>query len=137
MFTPAEATALVPRLEIIFVRLDPKLARLRELRDLVEDADTYYGDGLAAAPAKERAAYEQALLDQADLERSVRVDVDEILALGGEVKDLYRGLVDFPARIQSELAYLCWQRGEDRIGWWHTLEGGFVGRKALAAETER
>jgi len=53
------------------------------------------------------------------------------------VKDLHRGLVDFPARIGNEVVYLCWQRGEDRIGWWHTLGGGFASRKPLSSESER
>jgi len=45
--------------------------------------------------------------------------------------------VDFPARIGNEVGYLCWQRGELAIGWWHTLDTGFAGRKALAPEAER
>jgi len=137
MFTVTEANALVPRLEESFLRLDPKLARLRELRELIEDAEAYYGEGLAAAPAKEREAYAECLQEQADLERSVQADVDEVHALGCELKDIHRGLVDFPARIGNEVGYLCWQRGERAIGWWHTLDTGFAGRKALAPEAER
>src|SRR3989442_920408 len=95
MFTVTEANALVPRLEEAFLRLDPKLARLRELRELIEDAESYYGEGLAAAPAKEREAYAESLQEQSDLERSVQADVDEVHALGCELKDIHRGLVDF------------------------------------------
>src|SRR5881296_1474031 len=136
MFTVTEANALIARLEESFLRLDPKLARLRELRELIEDAESYYGEGLAAAPAREREAYAVFLQEQSDLERSVQADVDEVHALGCELKDVHRGLVDFPARIGSDLAYLCWQRGEARIGWWHTLEAGFAGRKALTPEAD-
>ena len=137
MFTVTEASALVPRLEEAFLRLDPKLARLRELRELIEDAESYYGEGLADAPTKDRDAYADSLQEQADLEGSVQADVDDVRALGCELKDIHRGLVDFPARIGNELAYLCWQRGERAIGWWHTLDSGFAGRKALAPEAER
>ena len=137
MFTVTEASALVPRLEEAFLRLDPKLARLRELRELIEDAESYYGEGLADAPTKDRDAYADSLQEQADLEGSVQADGDEVHALGCELKDIHRGLVDFPARIGNELAYLCWQRGERAIGWWHTLDSGFAGRKALAPEAER
>lgn len=137
LFTVTEANDLVTRLEEIFLRLDPKLARLRELRELIEDAETYYGEGLAGAPPKDRDAYAGLLQEQADLERSVQADVDDVHAVGCELKDLHRGLVDFPARIGNEVAYLCWQRGEGRVGWWHTLEAGFAGRKALSAEAER
>lgn len=136
LFTAAEANALIPRLEEIFVRLDPRLARLREVRELIEDAESYFGDGLATAPAGDRDLYADFLQEQADLERSVQGDIDEVQSFGCEVKDINRGLVDFPARIDTEIAYLCWRRGEDRVAWWHTLEGGFSGRKALA-EAER
>src|SRR5437867_10984309 len=85
MFTVTEANALVPRLEESFLRLDPKLARVRELRELIEDAEAYYGEGLGAAAAKEREAYAESLHEQADLERSVQVDVGEVHALGCEL----------------------------------------------------
>jgi len=131
LFTVPEANAFVPRLEQIFRRLDPKFARLRELKELIEDAESYWGDGLAAAPENDRDAYVVALQEQADLERLVQADIDEVLSLGCELKDIQRGLVDFPARIGNEVAYLCWQRGEQGLGWWHTLDAGFAGRKAL------
>lgn len=137
LFTEAQASALIPPLEQIFLRLDPKLARSRELRELIEDSEAYYGEGFDAAPAGDRDSYAHLLQEQADLDRAVQADVDAILSLGCEVKDLHRGLVDFPARIGDDIAYLCWQRGETRIGWWHTLGGGFAGRKALTPQTER
>lgn len=137
LFTVQEADALIPRLETIFLTLDPKLARLRELRELIEDSESYHGEGLAAAPGAEQASYARQLHERASLDRSVQEEIDAILGLGCEVKDLHRGLVDFPARIGTDIAYLCWQRGEPRIGWWHTLGGGFAGRKALSPQTER
>src|SRR5207245_6269364 len=137
MVTVKQANDVVPGLEETFLRPDPKLARLREVRELIEDAESYYGEGLADAPSRDREAYAESLQEQADLERSVQADVDDVHALGCELKDLHRGLIDFPARIGNEVAYLCWQRGERAIGWWHTLDSGFAGRKALAPEAER
>jgi hypothetical protein len=137
LFTDQEANTLLPQLELVFLRLDPKLARLRELRELIEDSEAYYGEGLAAAPSGDRDLYSRNLQDRSDLDRSVQGDIEEVLSLGCEVKDLHRGLVDFPTRIGNEIAYLCWQRGEPQIGWWHTLGGGFSGRKALSPQTER
>ncbi len=57
--------------------------------------------------------------------------VEELTALGVQVKDLDTGLVDFPALRGGEEVLLCWQLGEDEIGWWHTLDGGFAGRRPL------
>ena len=137
LFTEDEENALLPQMEEIFLRLDPKLARLRDLRELVEDSEAYYGEGLAGAPAGDRESYAELLQEQADLDRSVQADIESVLALGCEVKDIHRGLVDFPARLGNEVVYLCWQRGEDRVGWWHTLGGGFAGRKPLSPQSER
>jgi hypothetical protein len=57
--------------------------------------------------------------------------VEELTALGVQVKDLDSGLVDFPSLRDGEEVLLCWQLGEDEIGWWHTLDGGFAGRQPL------
>jgi hypothetical protein len=48
-----------------------------------------------------------------------------------EVKDIDEGLVDFPALQNGETVLLCWKLGEDEIRYWHTLEGGFAGRRPL------
>jgi len=57
--------------------------------------------------------------------------VDELQRLGVLVKDLDRGLVDFPALRDGEEVLLCWQVGEDEVAHWHGLEEGFAGRKPL------
>jgi hypothetical protein len=52
---------------------------------------------------------------------------------GAQVKDLDRGLVDFPARHPrtGETVLLCWHVGEDTIAYWHGFDEGFAGRKRL------
>jgi hypothetical protein len=47
------------------------------------------------------------------------------------LRDLDRGLVDFPALRDGREVYLCWVEGEDEIGYWHDLEAGFAGREPL------
>jgi hypothetical protein len=61
----------------------------------------------------------------------LQAHIAQITAKGIEVKDLARGLVDFPCWRDGEEVYLCWLYGEDDILYWHTLEGGFAGRTAL------
>ena len=57
--------------------------------------------------------------------------VEQLEALGVLVKDLDRGLVDFPALRDDEEVLLCWQVGEDEIAYWHGVDEGFAGRKPL------
>ena len=101
-FTRAEAEALLPRVRPL-------------LEDLQRRTATY-----GARPSRPVAQEIEALLR-------------EIAELGIEVKDPGRGLIDFRTRRGGEEVYLCWRLGEgDRIGWWHTIEGGFAARRPLA-----
>lgn len=47
------------------------------------------------------------------------------------VRDLERGLIDFPALIDGREVYLCWLCGEPEVSHWHEPEAGFSGRKPL------
>lgn len=53
-------------------------------------------------------------------------------ALGVQLKDYGRGLIDFPSLREGRVILLCWQMGEgDRLEWWHEVEAGFAGRQPL------
>lgn len=47
------------------------------------------------------------------------------------IKDLDRGLIDFPAIIGGREVFLCWESDEEDIEFWHDLESGFAGRERL------
>lgn len=47
------------------------------------------------------------------------------------VKDLDRGLVDFPALLGGREVFLCWERGEGDIEFWHEMDAGYAGRERL------
>src|SRR2546429_8577776 len=57
--------------------------------------------------------------------------VERLEHLGVLVKDLERGLVDFPALRDGKEVLLCWEVGEDEVAFWHSLDEGFAGRKPL------
>ena len=90
-------------------------------------------------------AERQALLDRldpGDEVARVRPEIDaltdrlvegarELERLGAEFKGVELGLVDFPTLRDGQLAYLCWQYGEDRIRFWHSVETGYAGRQLL------
>ena len=47
------------------------------------------------------------------------------------VRDLDRGLVDFPSLRDGEEVYLCWLVGEPAVSHWHSVDSGFAGRRPL------
>ena len=48
-----------------------------------------------------------------------------------QIKDLDRGLIDFPAYVAGKEVFLCWEKGEEDIEFWHDLTTGYSGRERL------
>jgi len=86
---------------------DADIERLEELQDRLHDL------------ADERAGF-----------------VEELSNLGVELKDPNIGLVDFPARLEDRVVYLCWRLGEETIDHWHELTSGFSGREPVEGSFE-
>lgn len=47
------------------------------------------------------------------------------------IKDLSRGLIDFPAIIGGREVFLCWEADEEKVEFWHDLDTGYGGREKL------
>lgn len=62
---------------------------------------------------------------------ALRAALAELQAMEVVLRDLERGLVDFPALRDGREVYLCWEEGEADIGWWHDLDAGHAGRRPL------
>jgi len=48
-----------------------------------------------------------------------------------QIKDLERGLIDFPALRDGREIFLCWEKDEDEIEHWHDIDSGYSGRERL------
>ena len=48
-----------------------------------------------------------------------------------QIKELDRGLIDFPAILNGREVFLCWEQDEDDIEYWHDLDAGYAGREKL------
>ena len=61
---------------------------------------------------------------------------DEMESLGCYYKDwnFSVGLVDFPAVIDGEEAFLCWRSDEEGLKYYHDVDSGYTGRKPIPAE---
>ena len=55
----------------------------------------------------------------------------ELQAMEVVLRDLDRGLVDFPSIRDGSEVFLCWEEGEDEIGFWHDVDAGYGGRQPL------
>jgi Uncharacterized conserved protein (DUF2203) len=55
----------------------------------------------------------------------------ELQAMEVVLRDLDRGLVDFPSIRDGQEIFLCWEEGEEEIGYWHDTDSGYGGRRPL------
>lgn len=129
-FTPAEANALLPDVRPLAERMVEHRRRLAEAQRRREQVlEHIAGNGGDVTPSELAELVEEVEREATAVARAVR----SLTELGAQVKDLDAGLVDFPAtRASGEVVLLCWRLGEDEIGWWHTEEGGFRGRRPLS-----
>jgi hypothetical protein len=111
LFTPGEAMKTLPLVRRIVADI---LAEAQSIREL-DAADP--GRPVAVARLEEYLA--------------------ELEAMGCYYKDWSYtvGLVDFPAEIDGQTVFLCWRSDEDELGWYHGVDEGYQGRKALGPES--
>ena len=119
-FTREEANALLPQLTML-------LTQLRESKDELTDAEAH--EALAEAAPTNGGGEEGRRVGIAFLE--VRRLLETVEQAGIVLRDIDRGLVDFPALLDGREIYLCWELGEDEVDYWHDLEGGYGGREPL------
>ena len=137
-FTLGEAQTLLPVLEALLRKAQGAGARSSELESEMQQLTQriFLTGGMhvnVSEAARRRAEREKALQEA----RDTLAEIDEI---GVQVKDLEQGLLDFPCLLDGQTVLLCWKQGEKEIGFWHTTEDGFAGRKPLDArfgKTER
>src|SRR6266550_2484528 len=84
-------------------------------------------DGIVGVLAEQRA--ELVRLRDEVLASGVGTGDGASTALALTLRDIEHGLVDFPALVSGRQVWLCWQRGEKSIGWWHGLDTGFSDRR--------
>jgi hypothetical protein len=115
-----EARALLPQIRVWLKRLAQLRAELEKTEGRLESlrsdgADL--GGRLVNEWIKTMASLEEVL---------VEFQRREI-----QVKDVDRGLVDFPTIIGGKEVFLCWEQDEEDVEFWHDLDAGYGGRERL------
>ncbi|MCH7841782.1 MAG: DUF2203 domain-containing protein [Chloroflexi bacterium] len=127
-FTLEEANALVPWLEETFQRLGRVGEEHGVLHTRLNELLRQRGSNGSSSSSEEM---DQAQENVDRLARLLQEGVQEILDRGIIVRDVVRGLVDFPSQREAREVYLCWIGGEERIEFWHETDRGFAHREPL------
>ena len=123
LFTLEEANALLPAVREILRRIQSSRRRLSAYRHQAK---------LAAEGAEQGGGGMEGGGLYATILTKFTDEIAELDAIGVQLKDFDRGLVDFPSLRQGRVVLLCWQLGEgDQLEWWHDMDAGFAGRTPL------
>lgn len=132
LFTVEEANTMMPLVRAIVTDLSRLSHDVVERRERVEFLRARRDPGNRDPYSEELAQIEDELEKQT---RELQSYVEELRALGIEPKDGLNGIIDFPAKLDGRLVYLCWRLGEPEVLFWHEIDGGFAGRQPLTAGT--
>ena len=119
-YTRDEARALLPQIRRRLKALTDSRARLRKFDEQFSERLPEGGD-LGGAQVNR---WIETLAEIKDL-------LTEFHRREIQIKDLDRGLIDFPAILKGKEVFLCWEQDEEDIEFWHDLESGYAGRERL------
>ena len=119
-YTVEEARALIPQLREWFTELG-------QLRRSLKQLDERIAQMLAGGADIGGESVHTQVRMMADLQQIIQEFEQREL----QIKDAERGLVDFPAIIGGREVFLCWEKDDDDIEFWHNLNDGYAGRERL------
>ncbi|HEY0005959.1 MAG TPA: DUF2203 domain-containing protein [Pyrinomonadaceae bacterium] len=123
LFSLEEANALLPTVKGMVGRIQRAYRRLLSYAEAAKHAAA--GAELGGGGMVEGPGYIALLMELSSL-------TGQLDALGVQMKDYGRGLIDFPSMRDGRIVLLCWEMGEgDELEWWHDLDAGYSGRQPL------
>jgi len=128
-FTLAEAQRLIPQVD----KLLREAITIKAEYDKGEAAMQAFTERvmMMGGISVDRAVALEARTQRDSAAARLRAAIQQVQELGCVVKDLDTGLIDFPTLFRGVEVYLCWKLGEEAIEFWHGVDEGFRGRKAI------
>lgn len=121
LYTPQEASDLIPEMTSLIKRLQQHQENVRQLMSQAElpipPVIYNLGSKIGSNMASEFIAIEEI--------------IEKIKSYGGQIKDIDTGLIDFPGLINGREVWLCWQIGEEAVTYFHDFGKGFNDRKKI------
>jgi hypothetical protein len=119
-YTVEEARALLPQVREWLAEIHQLRRRLKQLDERI--AHMISGGADAGG---------EAVQTQVKLLAELQGGLQEFQRREIQIKDVERGLIDFPAIVGGKEVFLCWEQDEDDIEFWHDLDSGYAGRERL------
>jgi len=128
-FSPNEVEALIPKLTELMEKLRGAHMESVAARERLQAEQQRLT--MAGGAVLDRTVWEEATQSLARETSRVEHAVNRVNALGGVIKDVGMGLVDFAHLRDGPVVNLCWKLGETAIRFWHGMDEGYAARKPL------
>ncbi len=134
VYTPREASGLVPRLEQVFDELEAIRDRLKHVKGKVDLLEMIWGEEIHTETTPDHREYTHYIEEIEGAKKEFEAASRKLADLEAVLKSMEQGLVDFYGVIDGRLVFLCWKRGEKSIEYFHHLEEGYAGRQPIPSE---
>jgi hypothetical protein len=131
-----EANARVADLAELLPRLKGWVARLGEVHEEQERLRSFWGREVDAGDHPDHEHKDRLDAEWQNLTQRLEEALGSLRREGIEVKSLEEGLVDFYGLVDNEIVFLCWQRGEPEVAFFHAVGGGYRDRRPLPPSAE-
>ncbi len=128
-FTLEEANTLLPRIREVFAKIHQLINEARSERPkvvpLFKEPKPTNGSQKSNGHVEKNRSREEIMKEINEL-------ITEITDQGIVIQDVSRGLIDFPAFVDGEEVFLCYEMNDgDHIIAWHHLDAGYAGRQPI------
>jgi len=135
LWTVDEANVRIEGLNDLLPQLRGWAVRLGEVHAELGRLAEFWGREIDAPDHPDRELKDRLEAEWKNLGRRLEETVSGLRTEGIELKEIDTGLVDFYGLLDGELVFLCWRRGEPSVAHYHTLTGGFAGRRPLPSRS--
>ncbi|MGD0250228.1 MAG: DUF2203 family protein [Thermoplasmata archaeon] len=135
LWTAGEANRRLADLSELLPRLRGWVVRLGEVHSELKRLGDFWGEDVDAVDHVDHELKSRLDAEWGHLTRRLEEAVNGLREEGVEVKELEQGTVDFYGTLGGEVVFLCWQRGESEVAFYHPVSGSFRDRRPLPEET--
>lgn len=126
LFTIDEANALIPQIENILTRFDRKKQVSEKLHDELLMEELLRERGSLGAQASDLERLESFLAEEIvkldNTIQEIESEIQAIRSMGCKVRNLSKGLIDFPAEQNGSAIFYVWKRGESAVHYYRKIE---------------
>lgn len=131
VFTLQEADKILPRITENFSKIFYLNGRIKTISKDMQGLMDIWDEQILEHDNPDNKFYFEKLKNREETIQELQITVDKINSSGCIIKDINEGLIDFYCHQGEDLILLCWKYGEEKIKYWHSLEGGFTGRRPI------